>query len=282
MNNPAIVILFILLLTCCNDHEDKVKRIAVAEAGGKILYYDQIPNLIQPGIPETDSIAIIHSYINKWAKRALMYEKAEQNLSQEYRDELEKQLEETKTNLVIFQYQRQMMLAKMDTLVTDEEIDNYYLANENNFSLSANIVKALFIKLPVEAPNIDKARGWARSGVQNDLRELESYCYQFAEKFDDFNEEWVTIDRLLVELPEEIDNQENFLKRNTFYETADPRFIYFIVIRDYRLRPAIAPLEFVKNDIKSLIWNSRRFEFIESLENGIYNESLRNNSFKIY
>jgi hypothetical protein len=282
MNKLTAVFLFVMFLNGCKDTDIKVNRIMVAEAGGKILYYDQIPSLIQPGTSETDSTAIIQSYINKWAKRTLLYKKAEENLSQEYRDELEKQLEETRTNLVIFQYQRQMMLEKMDTLVTDEEIENYYLANENNFALGSNIVKVLFIKLPLEAPNIDKVRGWARSDVQNDLRELESYCYQFAEKFDDFNEEWVTMDRLLVELPEEIDNQDNFLKRNTFYETSDSRFIYFIVIRDYRLRPSVAPLEFVKNDIRSLIWNSRRFEFIESLENGIYNESLKNNSFKIF
>jgi hypothetical protein len=254
----------------------------VSEAAGITLYYDQIPDIIQHGTSKADSAALIQNYINKWARRILMYNKAEDNLSQEYRDELEKQLEETRINLVIYQYQRQMMLEKMDTVLSDEEIYNYYLANEKNFILSSDIVKALFIKLPVEAPNIDKARNWAKSDNQNDLRELESYCYQFAEIFDDFNEDWVTMDRLLVELPDEINNEENFLRRNTFYETADSHSIYFINIRDYRLRSSTAPLEFVKNDIKSLILNSRRFEFIEQLENGIYNESLKNNSLKIF
>ncbi len=281
-NRPYIILLSTLLITGCSNNGNTVRRIPVAEAAGVTLYYDQLPGIIEPGTPKTDSAALIQNYINKWARRILMYNKAEENLSQEYRDELGKQLEETRTNLVIYQYQRQMMLEKMDTLLSDEEIYNYYMANEKNFILNSNIVKALFIKIPVEAPNIDKARNWAKSDNQNDLRELESYCYQFAEIFDDFNETWVTMDRLLVELPDEIDNEENFLRRNTFYETADSGSVYFINFRDFRLRSSTAPLEFVKNDIKSLILNSRRFEFIEQLENGIYNESLKNNSLKIF
>ena len=66
----------------------------------------------------------------------------------------------------------------------------------------------------------------ARSNDQNDLQQLESYCYQFAEKFDDFNEEWVPMDRLSVELQQDIENEENFLKRNTFFETSDSASVY--------------------------------------------------------
>jgi hypothetical protein len=225
---------------------------------------------------------LVHNYINKWAKRELLIQKAEQNLSTEFKDEIGKQLEETRANLLIYQYQRQMMLEKLDTVITDMELENYYASNERSFILGTNIVKALFIKLPVETPELYKIRNLARSNNQNDLLQLESFCYQFAEKYDDFNEEWVTMNRLSVELQEDIDNEENFLKRNSFFETSDSVSIYLVSIRDYRLRSSIAPYEYVKNDIKRIIWNSRRFEFIQSLENGLYNEALKENSFKIF
>ena len=122
----------------------------------------------------------------------------------------------------------------------------------------------------------------ARSNNQSDLQQLEKYCYQFAEKFDDFNEEWVSMDRLSVELQQDIENEEDFLKRNTFFETSDSASVYLVSIRDYRLRSSLAPYEYVKDDIKRIIWNTRRFEFIQSLENGIYNDALKKNNFKIY
>jgi len=175
-----------------------------------------------------------------------------------------------------------MMLEKMDTAITDEEIESYYATNEKNFHLNSNIVKALFIKVPLETPGLDKIRLLARSNEQKDLQQLESYCYQFAEKFDDFNEDWVTMDKLSIELPQDIVNQEEFLRKYTWFETRDSSSVYMISIRDYRQRYSLAPFDYVRNDIKSVILNSRRFEFLQSLENGIYNEALKENTFKLY
>lgn len=282
MSKIVILILAVSLFAGCRNNKNAVKRIAVAEVGKVVLYYDEIPRLIQSGINETDSTALIQNYINKWAKRELLLQKAEDNLSPELKAEIVKQLEETRASLVIYQYQRQLMLEKLDTVLTESELENYYAANQNSFTLSSNIIKALYIKLPVETPNLDKIKVLARSSDQKDLQQLESLCYQFAEKFDDFKEQWVSMDRLSVELQQKIENEDNFLKRNTFFETTDSASVTLISIRDYRLRSSVAPFEYVKDDIKRIIWNTRRFEFIQALENGIYNEALKQNSFKIY
>ena len=282
MNKSSVIILLILFITGCSDYKNSSNRRAVAAVGSTILYYDEIPNLIQSGINDSDSIMIIQNYINKWAKRELLLQKAEQNLTPELKSKITKQIAGTRADLVIYQYQRQMMLEKMDTVISDTELENYYIQNEKSFILHSNIVKTLFIKLPLETPNLDKIKVLARSNDQSDLQQLESYCFQFAEKFDDFNENWVSMDRLSVELHEDIENEENFLKRNTFMETTDSNSVFLIKIRDYRLRSSIAPFDYVKNDIKRIIWNTRRFEFIQSLENGIYNDALKENNFKIF
>ena len=282
MNKPVIIFLAIFLLAGCKSKNNTANRIPLAEVGNVVLYYDELPQLIQHGINEADSVAIIQNYINKWAKRRLLLQKANENLTPGLKNVIEQQIEETRTNLVIYQYQQQMILEKKYTVLSETELENFYNANEKSFILGSNIVKALFIKLPVETPDLNKIRKLARSNDQNDLQQLEAICYQFAEKFDDFNEDWVPMDRLSVELHQDVENEENFLKRNTFFETSDSLSVYLISIRDYRLRSSIAPYEYVKNDIKRVIWNTRRIEFIQSLENGIYNDALKKNSFKIY
>jgi hypothetical protein len=281
MNKLIIMLSAVLVLNGCSQKKSS-ERIPVAEVGKVILYYDMIPRLIQHGINETDSVALIQNYINKWAKRELLLQKAEDNLSASVKDEIDQQLGETRSNLVIYQYQRQMMIEKMDTIISENELTNYYNTNKLSFTLNSNIVKALFIKLPAEVPDLNRIRLLARSNVQKDLQQLESYCYQFAEKFDDFDEEWVSMDRLSVELQKDIEDEEAFLKRTTFFETTDSTSIYLVTIRDYRLRSSIAPYEYVRDDIRRIIWNTRRFDFVQSLENGIYNEALKRNNFKIY
>ncbi|HBE40166.1 MAG TPA: hypothetical protein DDW27_03015 [Bacteroidales bacterium] len=279
--NRILVILIILIGTGCSNGNSK--RIPLAKAGNSILYLDQVPGIVPPGTPDADSTALIKNYINKWARRELMYQKAENNLSTQLMKDIDNQVRDSRINLVIYQYQRQMMLEKMDTTIADTELENYYTNNKESFVLNTNIVKALFIKLPVETPGLGRIRNLARSNNQASLQQLESLCYQFAEKFDDFNEEWVSLNQLLTELPSEINNKENFLRNTTFYETtnADSTYIYLMTIRDYRLRSSIAPFEYVKDDIKRIIWNNRRIEFIQSLENGIYNDALKQNIFTI-
>ena len=282
MNRILIVVIILIITAGCGNSRRDPKRMAVARAGDVFLYLDQIPRLITQETSAMDSSGIIHDYINRWARKEFLYQKAVENLSPELKDEIEKQLEETRADLVIYQYQRQMMQKKMDTTVTEAEMENYYSTNQESFFLGSNIIKALFIKLPVETPDINRIRRLARSNEQNDLQQLESICYQFADKFDDFNEKWITFDRLSVELPEDISNEEYFLRRISFYESNDSTYIYFITIRDYRLRSTLAPFEYVRDDIKRIIWNNRRLEFIQTLENGIYNDALKENDFTIF
>lgn len=281
--NKFITIILLLSAFCgCRNRDSQAKRIPLAKAGNELLYYDEISGQAKNGSSPADSTSLIQGYINKWARRELMFQKAEENLPPELMNEIEEQLRETRLNLVIYEYQRMMMLQKMDTLISQEELEKYYSENEASFMLTSNIVKALFIKLPVETPNIWKIKSLARSDNQKDFQELESICYQFAEKFDDFNEEWITMDRLSFELKKEISNQENFLRWTKFYETRDSVSVYLITINDFRLRGTLSPFEYVREDIKRIIWNNRRIEFIQELENGIYNEAIRENSFKIY
>lgn len=282
MNKTIIILSCLFILAGCNTGQNKTKRIAIAEVGKVILYYDEVPKLVQKGINEADSAALYKNYINKWAKKQLLLRKAEDNLSPYMKEEINRQLEETRTNLVIYQYQQNMVSQKLDTVIAESELENYYAANGNSFILNSNIVKALFIKLPLETPDLNKIKVLARSNDHSDLQHLESYCYQFAEKFDDFNEAWIPMDRISIELNQNIENEENFLKRNTFYETSDSVSVYLISFRDFRLRSSIAPFEYVKDDIKRIIWNTRRFEYIQSLENGIYNDALKDNSFRIF
>jgi hypothetical protein len=282
MNRAVIIFCCVFLIAACSGNKKRPGRIAVAEVGNNILYYDEMPRLIQKGVNEADSVALFQNYINKWAKRQLVLQKAENNLSPELKIIIAKQLEETRANLAIYQYQQQMIREKLDTVLTDTELESYYAANEKSFVLTSNIVKVLFIKLPDETPDLNKIRVLVRSNDQKDQQQLESLCYQFAEKFDDFDEEWVPMNRLAVELNENIENEDNFLRRNTFFEKSDSVSTYLVTIRDFRLRSSLAPFEYVKDDIKRIIWNNRRFEFIQSLENGIYNDALKENSFKIF
>ncbi len=282
MTRIYILLFSILLITACTDIKNGANRTVIAKAGDKYLYADELPKMANNNISEADSISIIRNFIDRWIKKELILSRAELNLTDEYISEMNQKLEETRSSLMIYQYQQQMMVQRMDTTVEMIEIENYYNDNIQSFNLIHPLVKAIFIKIPIEAPNIDRAKLWYKSNSQEDLQNLESYCYQFADKYDDFDEKWIDVSYLLRVLPDDIENISRFLRNNTHYETSDSLYHYFINIRDFRLTGAIAPIEYVSDDIKNIILNNRKIEFLQNLENGIYNEALRENQFKIY
>ena len=277
---PAILLL--IVLTACNGYESLNNEKPLARVGEKFLYPSDLQGFVRIGYTETDSIQIIQNYIQKWIKTQLMLKKAEANLTQKELQEIYRQLEETRTSLTIYKYEQQLMMQKMDTVVTEQQIEDYYNENTENFILHKNIVKALYIKIPREAPGISRVSRWYRSTSEADMNELESYCYQFASKFDYFSEDWIFSEQIFKELPREIRNEEQFLRYNDHIELQDSGFYYFAAIRDYMLKGSEAPVGFVRNNIRNIILNKRKIEFLKELEYSVFSDGLIRNEFEIF
>jgi hypothetical protein len=272
----------LLWAVSCNGYTNGKQETVIARVGEKQLLQTDLPTLPQASIEDGDSLRLMDAYIEKWIKNELMLRKAELNLTDEYKQNVERRLNDTRTSLMIYQYKQQMISQKMDTLVSEQKIKEYYEENINNFRLKYNIVKALYLKIPSEAPNLNRVRNWYRSDKSGDLAQLEGYCYQFADKYDDFREGWIEFDRLLSMLPVEADNQDYFLRRNRFIEEQDSAFHYYVSLRDYILHDNPAPMEYVQDEIKDIILNNRKLSFLQKLENSIYNDALDQGAFKVY
>ena len=274
-------IFVLILLISCNKKSIENNEITLAKVHDKYLYESDIKNLFTTTVSKDDSVTIARNYINNWIKKQLMLQKAEINLSEESKD-IEKQIEDYRSSLLIFKYKQELIKQKMDTIVTDEEIDNYYNEYSANFVLNHNIVKVLYLKISKEAPEIDKIKRWYKSNNTEDLSRLEDYCYQYATKFDDFDNNWIPFNNLLIEIPANIVDQERYLRYNKYIEPEDDLFYYFVKINEYSLKSTVQPLEYARLKIKSIILNKRKFTFIDELENTIYNDALNHNEFIIY
>src|SRR5665647_2260646 len=199
MRRTASIFLVLVLAVSCNRDKNEPDRKAVAMAGDEVLYFDQIPStLVMPGMSGTDSISAVQSYIRRWSRKELMALRAEENLTADYKDEVNRQLGEMRNNLLIYQYQQQMIIQRMDTVVADSELQDYYVSNLNTFLLTTNLVKALFIKLPATTPDIEKVRKLNKSSIPEEIRELEDYCSRFALRYDDYDDAWIPFTHLLM------------------------------------------------------------------------------------
>ena len=280
MKYIAYLAFILVVLSGCKE-EDKTTKKPIAKIHEKNLYLSDVESVIPNGKSKEDSAMIAENYIRNWIKKQLLLKKAEQNLSENNKN-IQKQIEEYRSSLLIYRYQQQLIDQKLDTTISEDEISSYYKENKSNFTLDENLVRVLYIELPKNSPHITNVKKWITSDDTEDINKLEDYCYQYAKKFDDFNNDWIILKNLINNIPLDIDNPQRFLQYNQTIEHRDSLFNYFIKINEYKLKGTPAPISYVRGKIKSVILNKRKHHLLEKLEKDLYNEALNRNEFIIY
>ena len=93
---------------------------------------------------------------------------------------------------------------------------------------------------------------------------------------------WVNFEMVIKNIPQEIEEQEIFLTGNKLIELNDSNYYYLAYIHEYKLKNEAAPIDFVAENIRNLIINRRKIDFLKQIEDNVYTEGIRKNKFKIH
>lgn len=260
---------------------DNQKNQVVAQVGSNKLFLSDVSSVIPQDIEPEDSSLMAEDYIEKWIKRELLLQKAEENLSASDKD-VTKQLEEYRKSMIIYKYKNALVTQRMDTTVTDDQIRQYYSDHPERFRLNKTIVKAIYLKITNEFANPGQLKEMCSNTTTEGIIELRDYCLQYAKGFDIFTDRWVDFQLVAKNIPFPIENPDQFLQQNQMIERTDSNYYYLVAVHDYKLKNEQAPIDYAKNDIKNLILNRRKIDFLKQLENNVYSEGITKNKFQIY
>ena len=183
-----------------SDKEETNKGKIIARVFEYKLYEKDLQEMMPIGIAPEDSARRAENLVNSWIREKLLVHKAEQNLGPDQKN-VEQQLQEYRNSLIIYAYEKELVRQKLDTVVSDQEIDTYYNEHPNDFELKDNIVKVVYVKVNKKSPNQQKIPNWVRSDKPQDRKDLESYCRQFAENYFLEDNDWLLFDDVLKEVP---------------------------------------------------------------------------------
>lgn len=264
----------------CGFFKKEESRKAIARAREHWLYLDELMMAMPSGLSAEDSLTFVNNFITTWATQMLLLDKAEMNLADESKDVTE-QLEEYRRSLIIYQYQKQIVGERLDTNISDTKIEEYYNNNKQNFELQNNIVRALFIKLRKNTKDLDKVRKLCRSDKEESRIELEEYCVQHAINFHLNDQQWVPFSELMAKLPNTSYLNINYFSSYNFAAVEDSTGHYLVDIKEIKYKSSVSPLEFEKENIRSILLNQRKLELIQKLERGIFDEAVAKDQFEI-
>lgn len=270
MKKLGVLLLLFSLAACFRTGPDP-NEVPVAKVYDNYLYLSHLKGIVRPGMSPEDSVLIMQNHIQKWINNQLMLHQAEQHLTN-YEKELERKLADYRTTLLIHQYKQSYTKQHLDTLIPDKEIEEYYNSYSSNFLLNSNVIRGVFLVVPKTSPETWKPRRWYRSDSPENIIELEKYCAENGIEINYFEEEWVPLNDVLNVMPA-VNLTADRIMRRSYYETMDSTNYYWLKISDYRKEGTVSPLEVVKDDIKSILLNKKKFELIRELERNIFNDA---------
>lgn len=279
----SLFILLILQLSACSyfRRDNTEVKDAVARAYDYYLYPEDLQGLVPVGASREDSITIIKNYIDNWFRQKVVLRKAERNLDEEKKD-VEKKLEEYRNSLLTYAYETELIKQKLDTVISEEEISNFYKNNQDNFELKDNIIKVIYLRLNKKSPKLNKVKDWYKSSAKKDRQLLEDYCHQYALNYFLDDNTWLLFDDLLKEIPIKTYDKEQFLQNNRIVEIEDSSTIYLVNIKGFMVKNSISPLSFERNNIRTIITNQRKLKLIEQMEKQAYEDAKKGNDVEVY
>ena len=271
-----------MLVSSCDYFKAPKEAKAIARVVKKYLYQEDILDLVPKGTSKNDSIAIVKSFIDRWATQQLLFEASERNLSNEKVASFNELMEQYKVDLYTKAYLEELVIRQVDTVVTEEQIENYYLKNKQYFKNASELVKMRYINLVKENPKFAKIKAKFSSFTKKDRKELEQLAVQF--KSYAFNDSiWVDINQVYEKLPFlNIENKNKYISSGINFQYPDSTIIWLVKVNKVLPKDSATPLEFLKPTIKQIIINNRKLELVNTIEKDITNDAINDKKYEIY
>ena len=267
-------VLSMLLLFSCGRGVQDVGADVLVSVEGHSLLRSEVESVIPRTLSSADSLLVAESYVKKWVKDVLVYDVAEENLGEEMAD-VERLVEAYRHSLIRYRYQEQLVRERLSAEIRESDVLNYYETNQKKFELKTNLVKGLFLKVPIDAPGLTDLKRWYKSDDASAVEKIDKYSLQNAAIYDYFYDKWMDFEDVMENIPMQLSNPSAYLKANKTLEVSDSSYCYLLNIRDYIPAGQVAPYDYVQPQIMDMLLAQRKQKFLRDFEEELYNDAIR-------
>lgn len=198
-----------------------------------------------------------NSFIEQWTETALYEIELKERYPEKYKV-IDQRANSFRGDHARFELEELSLLSKIDTVITKEEVQAYYDEHKEEFVLTDYLVRALYLKIP-EGQDFKKKNIHIKYLLKNnkDLEEVNSYAKLYAENFYFNDSSWIYFSELTKDIPMKRFNKDNIVLNRTKTYFSEGEYTYFLNILDYQLKDDVPPIDFLENEIKTIVLNQR-------------------------
>jgi len=276
LNFKTFVLVFIVFVVSCQEVE-KPKEAPLARVYDKYLLPSDLKGLISKGTPHEDSILRVNNYIENWVSKQLMLKRAEVTLSTEQKD-LTKEIDDYRTTILINRYKDKFINQKLDTVVSDNELNEFYEKHKFGFPVRRSVVKGWYLQVPIDYSKSDEVRMQVRT--QN-VEKIKLYATNKQFIFVDLSKDWQYLDVFFTQVNSPIRNAEELSRYYGPIESKDDKFQYFFLVTT-KYTDTYIPLNLLKEDLRIIILNKRKIELLNNHETSLTGDAMNQKNVEVY
>lgn len=254
----------------------------LARAGGRELRLDDVRSAVPEGLSGDDSAAFLRVYIDRWVRKQLKLEEAEELFSSSEAD-IDRMVEEYRQALLVRRLDQHYVDREIDTLFTDAEIASYYNAHKADFRSDRTLVKGRIVQFQQGARQGRKLKELLAASTEASERDLADLCAKNGFTLTDCRDRWTDFSEFLNYLPTlRSQNYDASLASRAVQEMRDSRSQYYYRITDVRRPGETIPLELLRPTIRRILFNQRQGEIIRRHEQELYDRAVEARRVRIF
>lgn len=253
----------------------------VARVGDHRLMRSELAEYIPAGVSSEDSLGLAQQYIKAWAEELLFLDMAESRLSKEEQD-VSKELEEYRRTLLKYRYEERYINERLDTLISDEDVRNYYQEHTDKFLVDRPLLKARYMVIPADSRSLKKIKELMSSDDAMDAIAADSLAFTAALRYVDSSDSWMDAILLARELGTDEVSMMKALKGRSIEMKGDDGNLRVAWVVDIVQKGSPAPLDYCAERIKDILLSARKHELVSGLEQDLLKDALGKGKFVIY
>lgn len=253
----------------------------VARVGEHRLMRSELAAYIPAGVSSEDSLALAQSYIKSWAEELIFLDMAEKHLSAEEKD-VTKDLEDYRRTLLKYRYEERYINDRLDTLISDEEVRNYYREHMDKFLVERPLLKARYMIIPADSRSLKTIKELMSSDDAMDAIAADSLAFTAALRYVDSSDAWMDAILLARDLGTDEASMMKALRNRTIEFKGDDGLLRVAYVVDMVQKGSPAPLDYCEERIKDILLSARKHELVGGLERDLLNDALAKGKFVIY
>ncbi len=269
--------LFLIFNSCQQSvNSSQIDNPLIAKVHDYELRQSDLNMVLSHNMSPADSNSVANAFIENWIRNQLWNYEAEKQVHDDKR--ISQLVNSYRTSLLGIEYESQILKEKLDSTISQQSYADTYEQYKTQFVLEEQILRGWFAKIDKSSRN---QAAFYKAWKQSDIEAVKSYCASQSGDCVFSEQQWLDRSALEQVIPSRFLNGDQ-IKKLSNYKKSDKNYNYYLKYSGYTDKNEVAPLDYIKDELKRVILHARKERIIADLTEEMYEDKIQSNHIQVF